>query len=52
LVVEDSFTGVIAGKAARMFVVCVPEKTHHPDQRLIAADKIFHNLNEVIDHFV
>ncbi len=52
LVVEDSFTGVIAGKAARMFVVCVPEKTHHPDQRLIAADKIFDNLNEVIDHFV
>jgi sugar-phosphatase len=51
LVVEDSFTGVIAGKAARMFVVCIPEKSHHPDNRLIAADRMFDNLNELVKEF-
>ena len=28
LVIEDSFNGVISGKAAKMDVVCIPEKTH------------------------
>ncbi|MDB2657001.1 hexitol phosphatase HxpB, partial [Crocinitomicaceae bacterium] len=34
LVIEDSFNGVVAGLAAQMKVVCIPEKTHHPDERL------------------
>jgi beta-phosphoglucomutase-like phosphatase (HAD superfamily) len=38
LVIEDSFTGIIAAKAARMDVVCIPEKTHEQQPKLIAAD--------------
>lgn len=34
LVIEDSFNGVVAGLAAKMKVICIPEKTHHPDARL------------------
>lgn len=38
LVIEDSLNGVISGKAAKMTVIAVPEKTHEPDKRLILAD--------------
>jgi HAD superfamily hydrolase (TIGR01509 family) len=38
LVIEDSFNGIISAKAARMHVVCIPEKTHEPDPRLKIAD--------------
>ncbi|TNE56094.1 MAG: hexitol phosphatase HxpB [Bacteroidetes bacterium] len=48
LVIEDSLNGVIAGKAARMTVVCIPEKTHEPDPRLILADVRREDLNELI----
>lgn len=51
LVIEDSFNGVIAGKAARMKVVCIPEKSHHPDNRLVAADLMLDNLNELVNYF-
>lgn len=51
LVIEDSLNGVIAGKAARMTVFCVPEKTHNPEPKLIVSDKIFDNLNDIITYF-
>lgn len=49
LVIEDSINGVISGKAARMFVVCIPEKTHAPNQKLVLADAIFEDLNGLIN---
>lgn len=49
-VIEDSLNGVISGKAARMTVVCIPEKTHHPEPKLIVADYHFENLHELISH--
>lgn len=51
LVVEDSLNGVISGKAARMTVICVPEKTHSPEPKLILADLQFDSLTAVITHF-
>lgn len=51
LVIEDSLNGIISGKAARMTVFCVPEKTHHPDPRLILADAQFTNLIDLINSF-
>ena len=37
-VIEDSFNGIIAAKAARMKVIAVPEKSHQLDPRLVIAD--------------
>lgn len=44
LVIEDSFNGFISAKAAKMKVVCIPEKSHHPDDRLKAADFLFEDM--------
>ena len=44
LVIEDSLNGVISGKAAKMKVVCIPEKTHHPEPKLIVADYLFDDM--------
>jgi sugar-phosphatase len=38
LVIEDSFNGILAAKAARMKVIAIPEKSHQIDPRLIIAD--------------
>ncbi len=51
LVIEDSLNGVISGKAARMKVVCIPEKSHHPEPKLIVADSTFNDLTELINYF-
>jgi len=51
LVIEDSLNGIISGKAARMTVLCVPEKTHSPEPKLLLADAQFDTLNEVITYF-
>lgn len=51
LVIEDSLNGIISGKAARMTVICVPEKSHHPEPKLILADMQFDNLELAIDYF-
>ena len=48
LVIEDSFNGVIAGLAAKMKVVCIPEKTHFPNPRLSVADFHFSTMNEFL----
>lgn len=45
LVIEDSLNGIISGKAARMQVVCIPEKTHHPEPKLSLADETYPNMN-------
>lgn len=48
LVIEDSLNGIIAAKAARMKVVCIPEKTHFPDPKLSLADFTFTDLDEFL----
>ena len=48
LVIEDSFNGVVAGLAARMKVVCIPEKTHQVNNRLNIANFKFESLNEFL----
>ncbi len=47
LVIEDSVNGVIAGKAARMKVVAVPDESLSGDKRFVVADAILPDL----DHF-
>jgi sugar-phosphatase len=49
LVIEDSINGVISGKAARMKVVCIPEKTHYPNPKLILADYTFDSMEEMLN---
>jgi HAD superfamily hydrolase (TIGR01509 family) len=46
LVLEDSFNGIIAGKAARMKVIAIPDAHHIKDDRFLAADKIISSLEE------
>jgi HAD superfamily hydrolase (TIGR01509 family) len=48
LVVEDSLNGIISAKAARMKVVCIPEKTHHPEPKLIVADFQFESMRDLL----
>lgn len=51
LVIEDSLNGIISGKAARMTVICIPEKTHHPEPKLILADAQFDDLIGLVNYF-
>lgn len=51
LIIEDSLNGIISGKAARMTVFCVPEKTHHPEPKLILADAQFDDLIGLVNYF-
>ena len=46
LVLEDSVNGMIAGKAARMKVVVVPDELHYADPRFSLADLKLHSLEE------
>jgi sugar-phosphatase len=45
LVIEDSLNGIISGKAAKMTVVCIPEKSHHPEPKLNLADFMFEDMS-------
>lgn len=51
LVIEDSLNGVISGKAAMMRVVCIPEKTHIPNPKLIVADYHFESMGDFLRDF-
>ncbi len=51
LVIEDSLNGVISAKAAMMSVVCIPEKTHIPNPKLIIADYHFENMCDFLADF-
>ena len=46
LVIEDSYNGVIAGLAARMKVICIPEKTHIINSKLKLADFSFESMSD------
>lgn len=48
LVIEDSLNGIISGKAAKMKVVCIPEKTHFPEPKLIIADYHFDTMSDLL----
>lgn len=49
LVVEDSLNGIISAKSARMKVVCIPEKTHFPEPKLILADFRFEDMKLMLE---
>ncbi len=51
LVIEDSLNGIISGKAAKMSVICIPEKTHSPEPKLMLADIQFNDMHEMIHFF-
>lgn len=51
LVIEDSLNGIISGKAAKMSVICIPEKTHTVEPKLILADYQFTDMLEMINTF-
>jgi mannitol-1-/sugar-/sorbitol-6-/2-deoxyglucose-6-phosphatase len=48
LVVEDSLNGIISAKAARMKVVCIPEKTHFPEPKLSLADYRYDSMSDLL----
>lgn len=51
LVIEDSLNGIIAAKAARMQVVCIPEKTHYVEPKLILADFHYEDMGKLLTDF-
>ena len=48
LVIEDSLNGIISAKAAKMKAVCIPEKTHLIEPRLILADYQFESMTDFL----
>ena len=44
VVLEDSFNGVLAAKAARMKVIAVPDEQHFDDERFVIADHKIRSL--------
>jgi sugar-phosphatase len=48
LVIEDSFNGILAAKASRMQVVCIPEKSHFPNPKLSIADYQYETMQEFL----
>jgi mannitol-1-/sugar-/sorbitol-6-/2-deoxyglucose-6-phosphatase len=51
LVIEDSVNGVLAGKAAGMTVIAIPDPDHKNDPRFEVADYLLNNLKDVIKLF-
>lgn len=52
LVLEDSLTGVIAAKAARMAVIAVPMNHPEHDARFVLSDGIVGSLDEVTEELI
>ncbi len=52
LVIEDSLNGIISGRAARMKVVCIPEKTHNPEPKLSVADYTFETMSHLLNDLI
>ena len=52
LVLEDSIFGVIAGKAASMKVIAVPDKELAGRREYGVADAVLHSLNEIDDELL
>jgi sugar-phosphatase len=52
LVIEDSFFGVIAAKAARMKVVAMPDTSEYDQPRFGAADVKIRSLKEINDELL
>lgn len=52
LVIEDSLNGIISAKAANMTVICIPEKTHLQNPKLVLADYHFDSMTEFYDSIV
>lgn len=48
VVFEDSINGVIAGKAARMKVIAVPDAAHFDDRRFAIADNKVSSLEDIV----
>lgn len=48
LVIEDSLNGIISAKAAKMTAVCIPEKTHLIEPKLILADYQFESMTDLL----
>ena len=49
LVIEDSFHGVLAGKAAIMTVIAIPDEEHKGQARFAIADYQLNSLNEILE---
>lgn len=49
LVIEDSLNGIISGKAARMTVICIPEKTHLVEPKLVIADYQYETMTHLLE---
>jgi sugar-phosphatase len=47
LVLEDSINGIIAGKAARMKVITIPDKAHRHQPQFTIANAMLHSLKEL-----
>lgn len=52
LVIEDSLNGIIAGKAANMTVICIPEKTHVVNPKLSLADHQFDSMQSLYNYLI
>lgn len=49
LVIEDSLNGIISARSARMEVVCIPEKTHNPEPKLVVAQHMYEDMSKMLD---
>ncbi len=47
LVLEDSFNGVLAAKAARMKCIAIPDKDHYHEPRFVIADWKINSLSQI-----